>query len=234
MILQEFHVHVRVLRSVQVVADGWSHGVATIEVVARSAVVSSSSVVRIQGLGSDEATACGQTTKARVQTALELVDQATVHGGRICARRRYLHRLILVRMVRILILEAVVLPGLRVAQLRIHLVRVLLLAVVAELVELVGVATGDAHPVRCRGPAVLRRADLVATLTVQVLLVHKTDLGAVGSRSLAPRDAGTDRLVDIDDASGALQRVTPEAVRLVAALVERPTRELTLALVCIL
>ena len=84
MILQELHV--RVLRPVQVIADGWSDRLTSLDVVAWSAVVSGSSVVCIQDLRStDEASAGSQAREARVQTALELVDEATVHRGRICA-----------------------------------------------------------------------------------------------------------------------------------------------------
>ena len=58
-ILQEFHVHVRVLRAVQVVADGWPNRVATVEIVAGTAVVSGSAVVCVQGLCSADEAATG-------------------------------------------------------------------------------------------------------------------------------------------------------------------------------
>ena len=67
-------------------------------------------------------------------------------------------------------------------------------------------------------------------LTVQVLLIQ-ADLGAMRNWPLAPRDSRADRLVEIDDASSTLQGVAPEAVRLVAALVERSSCKLAFALV---
>ena len=112
-----------------------------------------------------------------------------------------------------LVLEAVVLPGLGVAQLRIDLVRVLLLAVVSELIQRVGVARRVAYPVGGGRPPILRCTDLVSALALQVLLLaDQTDHGAMWNWPLTARDARADRLVEIDNASGALQRVAPEAV----------------------
>lgn len=56
----------------------------------------------------------------------------------------------------------------------------LLLAVVAELIGLVQVP----QTVGSRRPAVLRCANLVSALAVQVLLVRQANLGAVRSWSL--------------------------------------------------
>lgn len=226
MILQELHVHIRVLRSVEVVAHWRSYGLSSVDVVACSTVVSSSSIVCIQGLRpANVASTRRQARKTRVHAALEMIDDTTVHRGRICASSRNLHCLILVRKVRILIHEGVVFPWLGVSQLSIaHLIGVL--AVVAELVQLVRVCTRVAQPVCGRLPAVLRSADLVPSLAMRILLLtYQTDHGPLSHWSLTSGYARANGLVEIHNTSGALQRVTPETIGLVATLVEWPSDE---------
>lgn len=232
MILQQFHVGV--LRAVQVGTDWWPDRLAhfdILDVVAWSAAFSRAPNVRIQYLtAANKATACGKTVETRVKTTVELGDPG-IHIRRICAAALGLH-LILVRQIRILLIEAVVLARIRGSMLALHLIGVLLLAALSELVHCICVSRRVVHAIWAVLPSVLRGSYLVPLHIV--LLADKASHGAVRDRALAARDAGADGSIEIDHASRTLQRVPPEAVGLLAVLVQRTAAELPLADVCIL
>lgn len=114
--------------------------VATVDVVAGSAIISRCSTVRVQIWisSSNECCAAGEASDSRVQlqAALELIAaNPSIYCGRICACSCYLHRLILIWQIRMVVLEAVVGPWLLTAMSLSYFIFVLLLTKISKLVE---------------------------------------------------------------------------------------------------
>jgi hypothetical protein len=106
---------------------------------------------------------------------------------------------------------------------------VLLLAIVTELIEGVGIA----RCADCGGPSILPGSAtmLVAAASALQAMLLADQAYHVRYWALTARDAGTNRLVEVDQAAAALQRVPPQTVRLVRILVVRSAPELPFAVI---
>lgn len=99
-------VDVQLLRAVQVLSDRRADGLAAVDVVACTAVVSGSIYSRATCIACDTSADC-KTCKAGIQAILQLVDHAAVHSTRIRASSHLLHCLVLIWQIRVLVLETI-------------------------------------------------------------------------------------------------------------------------------